>query len=170
MDPYSRYLHDLVTAMGGKWVKEWELKRRVVEAFGDTVTNFVSRGDETPLLVEVMNRPAGNCRVVSDAWVIACYSFLNVMASKAYPVRRIVSVNAPDPDLADVLEDVPEEDVKEESESEEVSEEVKEVKKEVKEVKKSVRREDRICNQGKNGGKSDDVEEMKKRRRRMFLG
>ncbi|OAO15080.1 hypothetical protein AV274_3208 [Blastocystis sp. ATCC 50177/Nand II] len=158
-DPYSRYLHDLVTAMGGK----------VVEAFGDTVTNFVSRGDETLLLVEVMNRPAGNCRVVSDAWVIACYSFLNVMASKAYPVRRVVSVNAADPDLADVLEDVPEEDVKEESESEEVSEEVKEVKEEVKE-KKSVRREDRICNQGKNGGKSDDVEEMKKRRRRMFLG
>ena len=155
--------------MGGKWVREWELKRRVVEAFGDTVTNFVSRGDETLLLVEVMNRPAGNCRVVSDAWVIACYSFLNVMASKAYPVRRMVSVNAPDPDLADVLEDVTEEDVKEESESEEVSEEVKEVKKEVKE-KKSVRREDRICNQGKNGGKSDDVEEMKKRRRRMFLG
>ena len=143
-------------------MREWELKRRVMEAFGDTVTNFVSRGDETLLLVEVMNRPAGNCRVVSDAWVIACYSFLNVMASKAYPVRRIVSVNAPDPDLADVLEDVPEEDVKEESESEEVSEEVKE--------KKSVRREDRICNQGKNGGKSDDVEEMKKRRRRMFLG
>ena len=42
-------------------MKEWELKRRVVEAFGDTVTNFVSRGDETLLLVEVMNQlPLGS--------------------------------------------------------------------------------------------------------------
>ena len=31
-------------------MKGWELKRRVVEAFGDTVTNFVSRGDETLLV------------------------------------------------------------------------------------------------------------------------
>ena len=131
--------------------------------FDDHVTHFVSRGDETPLLVEVTNRPGASCRVVSDAWVIACYSFLNLMASKAYPVRRMVNVIVPDPDLADVLEEA-----KEDSESEEIkegSEEIKEVKE-----KKSMRREDRICNQTKNNGKEEDVEEMKKRRRRMFLG
>lgn len=143
------------------------MKCRVVSVFGDHVTHFVSHGDETPLLVEVTNRPGASCRVVSDAWVIACYSFLNVMASKAYPVRRVVNVTVPDPDLADVLEEA-----KEESESEQVKEDAKEESEEVKEEvkeKKSMRREDRICSQTKKDGK-EDVEEMRKRRRRMFLG
>lgn len=137
--------------------------------FSPKVTHFISRGEETPLLAEVTNSEA-SCRVVSDAWVIACYSFLNVMASKAYPVvrRKAVEPSAPppvqpDPDLADVLGDAVDDSSTTKEEEESVS--VVEVKVE----KKSTRKNDRDSRKVEET-KDVDAEAMKKRRRRMFLG